>query len=220
MQLKMKVRIKMYTITELRDYSEIKNMKQLESKSKKDKKLLSIYKNLLSKIKERAKLSFVNQKVQTSVTDNKTFLIKSEKYTSSKVITDTFELSAIEVKKLQQHKMSYDNFKSMFAFVSKFVLCNYSTKQNLCKHERFYSQCLAQINLVLNRYTKDVMLSRSSNIKIKQVTLDNVTSKYNEFMKLLFDTKIKTSKLVKAKSKKQVTKVNKLVTNAVKKVTA
>ncbi len=193
----------MYTITELREYCEIKNIKQLESKSKKDKKLSVIYKNLLSKIKDRAKLNFVNQKVQTSVTDNKTFLIKSEKFTSSKVLTDTFELSAIEVKKLQQLKLSYDNFKKLFAFVSKFVLCNYSTKQNLCKHERFYSQCLAQVNLVLNRYTKEVMLSRSSNIKIKSVTLDNVTKKYNEFMKLLFDTKIKTSKLVRAKSKKQ-----------------
>lgn len=194
---------KMFTITELREYSEIKNLKQLESKSKKDKKLSAIYKNLLSKIKERAKLIFVNQKVQSSVTDNKTFLITSTKFTSTKSINDTFELSATEVKKLQQLKMSYDNFKKLFAFVSKFVLCNYSTKQNLCKHERFYSQCLAQVNLVLNRYTKEVMLSRSSKIKIKPVTLDNVTRKHNEFMKLLFDTKIKTSKLVRAKSKKR-----------------
>jgi len=192
----------MYTITELQKFSVIKNIKQLESESKKDKKLSVIYKNLLSKIKDRAKCQYVNQKVQSSVTDNKTFLITSTKFTSTKSINDTFELSAIEVKKLQQLKMSYDSFKSLFAFVSKFVLCNYSTKQNLCKHERFYSQCLAQINLVLNRYTKEVMMSRSSNIKIKTVTLDNVSRKYSEFMKLLFDTKIKTSKLVRAKSNK------------------
>ncbi len=207
----------MYTITELREYCEIKNIKQLENKAKKDKRLSVIYKNLLSKIKERAKLQFVNQKVQTSVVD-KIFVITSQKFTSSKVLTDTFELSAIEVKKLQQLKLSYDNFKRLFAFVSKFVLCNYSTKLNLCKHERFYSQCLAQVNLVLNRYTKDVMLSRSSKIKIKDVTLNNVTKKYNEFMKLLFDSKIKTSKLVQAKSNKsEMKRASKIFAKAIRK---
>lgn len=186
------------TILELQKYSLIKNVKQLESESKKDSKLKLIFKNLQEKIKNRAKASYENQKVQTSVVD-KILKITSTKFTTSKSFVDVFELSASEVKKLQVMKLSYEQFKSLFAFVSKFVLCNYSQKLNLAKHERFYSQCLAQVNLVLNKFTEQVMMSRSKNINVREVTFKNVTKKYDEFMKLLFDSKAKTSKLVKAK---------------------
>ena len=192
----------LFTIKELQMYQSIKSVAQLEKQSKKDSKAKLILKNLQDKIKARKNASYENQKVQTSVI-NKILTLTSTKYTTSNSFVDEFQMLATEVKKLQIIKINYEQFKSLFAFVSKFVLCNYSTKQNLCKHERFYSQCLAQINLVLNRFTADVIHSRSKKLKIKDVTIKNVSAKYNEFCKLLFNSKVKaqTAKLVKTKSK-------------------
>jgi len=208
-----------FTIDELKKFSSITTINKLNVASKKDKKLLTIYKMLAEKIKTRKTADYVNQKVQ-SLVENKIFKIVSTKFTMSKNYVDTFELTAVEVKKLQSSKLTYKDFKNLFVFVSKFVLCNYSVQQNLAKHERFYSQCLAQVNLVLNKFTADVIHSRSKKIKINDITLLNVTKKYDEFNKMLFDktAKAKVAKLVKAKSKKQKVKVQNKITKALHRV--
>jgi len=187
-------------IDSLKQVVNVKSYKQLQAEAKKNKFCAEVLIALNKKISNRNKVSYVNQKVQSLVVDNN-FVITSTKFTSTKSFIDEVLLSATEVLKLRKLNLTYDNFKKLFAFVSKFILCNYNTKLNLCKHERFYSQCLQQVNLVLNKFTKDVMMSRSSKIKVQQITFDNITKKHNEIMKLLFDkTKSKTSKLVKAKS--------------------
>jgi len=198
-----------FTIAELKKYSAVKNLSQLEKQSKKDSKLKAIFKDVQEKIKTRKNVKYFNQKTQTFIL-NKVFTVTSTKFTATKSFADSFEMIASEVKKLQDEKLNYEQFKNLFAFVSKFILCNYSIKNNLAKHERFYSQCLAQVNFILNKFTADVIHSRSKKIEVKKITLANVEKKFIEFNSILFNTKAKskTAKLIKTKVKSKKEKIS------------
>ena len=160
-----------------------------------------------SKVEERSSAKYVNQKCQTLVA-NKCFTVTNTKYTSGGAYVDSFSVTAATVAQLQALELSYTEFKQMFALVSLFVLCNYSTTNNVAKHERFYSQCLQQVELMWpesKRHTESIIHSRSRNIKVKAVTLKNVEREHLALMAELAPKtkKAKTAKLVKAKAKRK-----------------
>jgi len=196
------------TVNDLQKLSEVKSETDLYDKAKKDKTLSLIAQAYKAKIAERSKikvLDYVAQKSQSIIKDN-CFVIDNSKFTSSKSFIDSVAIHKLEVIKLQNLKLTYDSFKKLFVNVAKYVLCNANIKHNLAKHERFYSQCLAEVNQILiKRFTESIIHSRSKKIKVKQVTHDNVTKLHDKFMTELQNTdkvKSKTSKLIKAKSKK------------------
>jgi len=197
-------------VSELVRLANVKSEKDLFSNAN----LKEIAKDYKAKIEARKNLkaSYVNQKSQVIIKDN-CFVIENQKFTTSKIFSDSLAIDKSEVLKLQSLNLNYDSFKKLFKNVSKFILCNYNVKNNIAKHERFYSQCLAEVNLILKKkFTAEIIHSRSKNIKIKQITFDNVEKKHQSLMQELLKSKskakIKTAKLVKAKvSKKAKAKV-------------
>ena len=207
-----KARKKMITLSmkEIKMFAEkiSTNYKKLVEISKANKKAKEILLAYNKKVSERKNLSFVAQ-TSSRLVDNKNFVITNTKSTSTKNYLDALAISKDTILELRKIT-NFDLLRNLCRFISKFVLCNFSSKAVESKHERFYSQCIAEINYILDKnFIEEITACRSKDLKIKQITLDNIEKKKVDFLKLLLITskaKSKTAKLVKSKSQKKAVK--------------
>jgi hypothetical protein len=216
-----KVRVIKMIIT-LKTILELTNIKHMnEVTSKHSKELQAIKKRYDQQYKKRNELKLVNNvrytsqdAIQARVINN-VFIIENVKtcFQNSDRLVDKIELEKKEVESLINYfkNASFDVFKNTLRNVSKFVLFTSSDKI-MCKHERFYSQCLEQFDYVLNKFYIECERSRSKNIVIKEKTLSKRETMYKHILEQLHivsqnkkqveSKKQKTKKLVNVKKQK------------------